>query len=415
MKPVRCTNNDAGVTRQRRRLGSRIRILIGTTILALFAPCHAANVVRIPTKKKGAGPLFQIHLGAKWGFMDRSGKVVIPPEFDDEGDFFNHRAKVQKDSRWGYIDDTGRIVVTPRFDNAGDFREGLAPVQVGRGWGFIEPSGKLAIAAQFQAAAEFADGLARFEVWDTISCSSIDYRKKEPDVYTKDNAPLLAFRLHDTVAGSAGCFSENLRYGYIDKTGRIVISPKFIVASDFSEGLAAVREDGALYGYIDETGKMVIRPQFDQACSFSEGLAAVEIGFEARGGKKVAGLWGFINRTGGWEIQPTFELTHSFSEGLADVSLDGSSWGYIDGHGAFAIRPKYSITGAFSEGLALVWPEDEEGGYYIDKTGKKALVLGLWPQWSFSDGLTVAGREGERKYVDRQGRVVAPYEVDPQI
>lgn len=392
-------------------------VLIGATIIIMMVPSLATTVKRIPVKKTGAGPLFQIHHGLKWGYMDRDGKTIIPAQFDDEGDFFNSRAKVRKGRKWGYIDDAGRLTIQYQFDNAGDFREGVAPVQVGRKWGFIDLSGAVVVEPQFQAAAEFSDGVARIEVWDTIRCDPTDYRKTVPEVYAKDDAPLRAFRLHDTPGASGGCFSERARYGYIDKGGNIAVPPRFIVAGDFSEGLAAVREEGASgskYSYIDKTGKIVVRLRFDQALSFSEGLAAVALASDAYAGNK-AWSWGFINRGGMFEIQPRFRLAHSFSEGLADVSRRDGTWGYIDRNGNFAIQPRYSETNPFSEGLALVWPMDDENGYYIDKAGRKALTLGLWPQWSFSDGLTVAGKEGERKYVDRKGRIVASYEVDPRI
>ena len=36
----------------------------------------ATEIVRDPTKKKGAGAPFRIRRGPKWGFMDRTGKVT---------------------------------------------------------------------------------------------------------------------------------------------------------------------------------------------------------------------------------------------------------------------------------------------------------------------------------------------------
>ena len=394
---------------------SRVIPMIAAIVL-MMAPSLATTIVRIAIKKAGAGPLFQIHHGKKWGYMDRNGKTAIPPQFDDEGDFFNDRAKVQIGNKWGYIDEAGRVVVQPRFDNAGDFSESLAPVQIGRKWGFIELSGTFVVAPEFQAA-EFHEGLARFELWDTIRCS-IDYRRTGPDLYSKADAPLRAFRLHDSAATSSGCFSDNVRYGYIDKGGKIVIAPKFAVASDFSQGLAAVRETGSSeleYGYIDKMGKMVIQPRFNQASPFSENLAAVAIDSGVREGGESLVSWGFINRAGAFEIQAKFRLAHSFSEGMADVSLPDGTWGYLDRYGKFVIPERYLETNPFSGGLALVWPNSGDESYYIDKTGRKALSLRLGAQWSFSDGLTVAGKEGERKYVDRKGKIVAAYEVDPQI
>ena len=97
----------------------------------------------IPTKKKGAGPLFQIHHGNKWGFMDRTGKVVIPPRFDGVSDFFDGLAKVsflvEKTFKFCFIDERGKIVIPCDFEVVGDFSEGLAPVRIGiRAWGYID-------------------------------------------------------------------------------------------------------------------------------------------------------------------------------------------------------------------------------------------------------------------------------------
>ena len=82
-------------------------------------------------------------------------------------------------------------------------------------------------------------------------------------------------------------FSEGLaavlvdgHYGFIDKTGQMVIEPQFIDVHDFTEGLAAVRvfKDGEhLWGFIDRTGKMVIEPQWDDALFFVNGLCLVII------------------------------------------------------------------------------------------------------------------------------------------
>ncbi len=87
---------------------------------------------------------------------------------------------------------------------------------------------------------------------------------------------------------------QNDKYGYIDKTGKIVIKPKFDNVWIFSEGLASVEID-LKYGYIDKTGKIVIKPKFDNAYIFSEGLACVEIDDKE----------GYINKTGNYVWKPT--------------------------------------------------------------------------------------------------------------
>ncbi len=68
------------------------------------------------------------------------------------------------------------------------------------------------------------------------------------------------------------------KWGYADKSGKIIIAPKFSAAYPFAEeinGYALVAENGK-YGYIDETGEYQISPVYSTATQFSlSGLAAV--------------------------------------------------------------------------------------------------------------------------------------------
>uniref|UniRef100_A0A7C4CB44 WG repeat-containing protein n=1 Tax=candidate division WOR-3 bacterium TaxID=2052148 RepID=A0A7C4CB44_UNCW3 len=52
------------------------------------------------------------------------------------------------------------------------------------------------------------------------------------------------------------------KWGYIDKSGSLVVNPQFDWAADFSEGLARVGIGvwPLKYGYIDKNGKFVWEP-----------------------------------------------------------------------------------------------------------------------------------------------------------
>ena len=65
--------------------------------------------------------------------------------------------------RWGYIDTTGTLVIPLQFDRAAPPSDGLALVEVSGKWGYIDKSGKTVIKPQFGEARSFADGLAA--VW----------------------------------------------------------------------------------------------------------------------------------------------------------------------------------------------------------------------------------------------------------
>ena len=98
-------------------------------------------------------------------------------------------------------------------------------------------------------------------------------------------------------------------YGFIDKTGRLVIedqwSPDFL---GFSEGLAPTQD-----GYIDHSGRVVIHADWDDWKEFREGLAVVEDN----------GKYGYIDRNGRMVIPCIWEFAGSFSDGLAEVELAG--------------------------------------------------------------------------------------------
>src|SRR5918992_497795 len=106
---------------------------------------------------------------------------------------------------------------------------------------------------------------------------------------------------------------RNDRWGYIDRSGKIVVETKFENAEEFSEGLGAVKVDGR-WGFIDSTGKLVIEARYSSARPFSDGLARVQVG-----GEKLSGLgrWGFIDRTGAMMIQPRFR-DPGISESVSD-------------------------------------------------------------------------------------------------
>ncbi len=232
-------------------------------------------------------------VGDKYGYIDKTGKFIIPSQFDNAHSFSEGLAAVQiceegSDNgcwkwKYGYIDKTGNFVIPPQFYNADSFSEGLAAIDFCETgpehecrYGYIDKTGNFVIQPQFKNAYSFSEGLASVQIGE--------------------------------------------KWGIVNKKGDIVIRPRFEDAIFFSEGLASV-QTGKTWewknGYMDKTENIVIPSQFDNAHSFSEGLAAVKIGEQ----------WGYINRLGKLVIQPKFDYVYSFSKGLARVSIHGGNMG----------------------------------------------------------------------------------------
>jgi KWG Leptospira. len=138
------------------------------------------------------------------------------------------------------------------------------------------------------------------------------------------------------------------KWGYIDKTGRIILAAQFDSANEFSEGLAFVKV-GEKHGYINKTGQIVIEPKYDYVgggnyCSeFKEAMACISLD------NKI----GYIDNKGRIIAAPQFDNAQSFSHGLARVTLGGlepveqgsdvvgfrGRFAYIDKKGSYVWKP----------------------------------------------------------------------------
>ncbi|SFD17177.1 WG containing repeat-containing protein [Chitinophaga sp. CF118] len=152
---------------------------------------------------------------------------------------------------------------------------------------------------------------------------------------------------------------ENNTIGFMDSTGKVIISPKFHSAGDFSEGLAPVRLDGT-YGYIDESGKFVIAPQFDYAMEFKGGYAIVYNN----------GHPFYIDHKGKKAFEHTFIDIFNFEKGRAFVQTFTGKWGIINPAGKLLIDTVYKDIEATEYGTYIVKGLNEAESGIIDMEGK---------------------------------------------
>ena len=122
------------------------------------------------------------------------------------------------------------------------------------------------------------------------------------------------------------------------------------------------------YGFIDKTGKVVIPLIYEFAGDFHEGLACVK--------NKGDGKCGFLDKTGKLAVPCAYYTVSDFQEGLAIVSKD-YKYGVIDKAGKEVVPCVYYYINNFREGLALAIEEIEEDGKigYIDETGNLVIEI----------------------------------------
>jgi hypothetical protein len=244
--------------------------------------------------------LFLIKYHGKWGFIDETGRIVISPKYEVRGgnDIELWDAVVKKNiqgiplpgyrifprksengltvktigKHCGFVDSTGKLVIPAIYDYAKEFSEGFAVVWEGSYWGHIDKTGNLLNNAQFGGADSFSEGFACVHTKEGVG-----YIDKTGQFVIKPqfDCPQSSYDgLRSFYSGLAAVVNANEKWGFIDKTGKLVIGYQFDEVRPFSEGLAAVCI-GSKWGYIDRTGAMVIATQFEYASCFEYGLAGV--------------------------------------------------------------------------------------------------------------------------------------------
>jgi hypothetical protein len=319
--------------------------------------------------------LFPVYLSSQGhGFVDETGKIVIPPVFDDTEVFSEGLGAVKFHGKWGFIDETGTMVIQPRFDAAGEFHNGLAEVVFDetrvfglklprRRAAFINRQGEEVIdCAQFESHSEFQEGLAAIQIGN--------------------------------------------RWGFINTQGQVTIQPEFEATFNFSEGLSLVFKNEK-YGFITPAGDWRISPQFESASDFHDGRARV-----AQAARDEEEKVGFCDRQGKIVVPFEFEDAKDFSEGLAAVQKNGR-WGFIDTAGTVIVPFQFQSVGSFSNGRAVVFlgngtTQDANYGY-IDPTGKVVIPAMFGIAERFHGNLAsvkIAFEPEELGYVNRDGKIV---------
>ena len=93
--------------------------------------------------RHGRSPLIPVRENFKWGYIDKTGKYAIKPQFDEAGGIAEGLALVRSGQKWGYIDKSGSYIIKPQFDYGWAFSEELARVYVGGKTEFIDRTGRV--------------------------------------------------------------------------------------------------------------------------------------------------------------------------------------------------------------------------------------------------------------------------------
>ena len=258
--------------------------------------------------------LVKVEKDGKYGFVDKSGKVVIPFIYDWANDFKDGLAMVVKDGKdadsnneYGFVDKSGKVVIPLIYDGAGNFKDGLAKVSKSGKYGFIDKSGKAVIPL----------------IYDDV----LDYDDVVDEIHEKDD--------NDRAYFEEGLLKvrKDDKCGLIDRSGKVVIP---IIYDDiynsakrfyFNDGLAKVSKDGKC-GLIDKSGNLVVPCIYAGIKDFMDGLAIVWVSKDDSKLRLYIQKYGLIDKSGKVVVPLIYDdmFIKDIERGLLNVRKDGKSY-----------------------------------------------------------------------------------------
>lgn len=312
-------------------------------------------------------PLCAFRADKVWYFLNDDGTEMCPSMILDgishfsEGKFAARRRN--KDTVYfAYFNTAGKELFKVNTSLPLQFKQGYALTVkfldekgTQRLYGMIDSNGNIIFDNVLPDALEFSDSLAYIDN---------DERKGYIDLQGNFRITLddkyVGYRFSE---GLAAISDADLKLGFINKKGEIVIPLKYDEGGEFSEGLCKVYSEGG-FGYINKNGDLVIAHRFDEARNFCEERAFVGMLDDNN-----ELIWGFIDKDGRMIETFIYKAVNDFSEGLASVKKD-KLWGFIDKNGNTIIDFQYSDADSFYNNLAFVIDRANKRAGYINKKGE---------------------------------------------
>lgn len=255
-------------------------------VWGIYAP--GAEVFPVETPRA----VYYMNRNGEFLYRADPGYAVASPYSEGAAAMGSVQPTLDKDNlaaQFEYVDIKGDNAVPGYYAEARPFKNGLAVAgrrdgQNKKWLGMIDKSGQWVIEPRFDVLFEFVDDLAAAQI-------------SNPD-HTADTA------------------------GFIDRAGKFVVTLEGVqrMLSSHHHGLALVWLTGTpKYVFVDRAGKVVLTPQYDQVEPFYEGRAAV-----ARGG-----VWGFIDSRGEEVVPLQYWMVTPFENGMSAVIVKSPDTPYF--------------------------------------------------------------------------------------
>ncbi len=299
----------------------------------------------------------------KWGFVDTSGKLVIPLQFESPAQFRHGFATVKKEGKMGIIDKTGKVLVDFLYDYIGDYNDGLFSARDFKSkYGFIDSANNVIIPFEY----------------DEVNISWF--------------------------SGGIAILKKGNKYGAVDKTNKTVVPFEYneLGVTDGFEPGYAVGKKGNKIVLVDKTGQPVNLPNIDlyeKIQPIENNLLIVK--------EKASGKEGIIDLTGKVIIPAKYISVTNFYKGYAIVESDSGRYLLDEKGKTYFEQTPFLNLNVLSDNLFYGNTAKNDSMYLFDITGKHVVEEGFGSIIPMAENMLLVNRDGKAWYINYKGEKIA--------
>ena len=170
--------------------------------------------------------------GGQYGYVDTSGKEILPIKYDFADDFENELAWVKINYKEGFINKTGKEIIPIKYSSARRMSDSLICVELDNKWGIVNNNGEEIYPL----------------IYDYLGC--FDYnlaivnQNKKYSLIDTNNGEIITKRKYDHICSIYGELAKvviNGKCGFIDRAGNEIVPCKYDDVQVLKDGVILVK------------------------------------------------------------------------------------------------------------------------------------------------------------------------------
>lgn len=311
----------------------------------------------------------------KWGFIDKLGNQVISCIYESVQSFCDGLAAVKKNDKWGFINTQGNEMIPFYYESASGFSDGVSIVGIRGLYWLINKNGRRLRSKSYYKISKFHENIstvAKFRDGGTHGpYGNVTYEYKYGIINT--NGDEIGNYEYDEVSifkKGIAKFRKNKNWGLINCYGEEISPCIYADILNWDQDFIIIKNQfdpyNIKYGFINRLGVVIIDCIFREVRLFREGIAACSKNHE----------WVFMKSDGTQLTPHAYVTVKDFRNGFAwvygkkDIESINYKWGIIDIEGKEILDCILDCIRVddFKDGKAGIISRGEEYGF-VDKFG----------------------------------------------